>query len=320
MENYCKIKDNMIEEVVSRPHWFYDDGTPVSDNDLISRNVLPIVFTPPSENYVINDITEWIVHNDCVEKTAKIKITPEIDYNKITHKLVEKDQSEWIIDEENNTITVVFDVVEMTSDERKNFIYSKEIVGTEDGDPNYMAKPNNNWVLVGTDIVEKTYFEIIDDPSKDNYPPVLYDIKINDFAEWIKTENTIQKTYTYTELDVNESKQRIKNHVAGLRWNIEVNAVEWNTWIIPTDRESQAKLTTAYIAAKDSIYTENRRWKMKNGYAELSPVQIQEMCLFVQTFIQDLYNNEYQISLNIDNCNTITDLKNLYESINFIGE
>ncbi|MBF0232293.1 MAG: DUF4376 domain-containing protein [Desulfamplus sp.] len=98
-----------------------------------------------------------------------------------------------------------------------------------------------------------------------------------------------------------KSKELKKAVLADLRWQRETAGITVNGRTIKTDRESQAKLTSAYTAAQiNPMITIN--WKCEDGWVSLNATEIKNIANAVIAHVQSCFNreNELQDAINID--------------------
>jgi hypothetical protein len=77
MQRYVKTENNQIVRIAPRPNWLQDDGTPVTDAQLVERDWYPLTETQPEHDPATQKITDtaqssWIMHADHVERTYQI--------------------------------------------------------------------------------------------------------------------------------------------------------------------------------------------------------------------------------------------------------
>lgn len=320
---YGKVEAGVITKVYEeKPKWFLDDGSQVSDSELIERNIYPITEDYPSDqDYIIKPIDNWNINVDNISTTFWI-IDRQIpsEYNPMFHNLVKSDDTLWTYTD--TTVTQPYTIEDKSENEISSFVSENRVVGMEDS-TGYIEKHFTEWNWNSAEEqVEKTYWEIIEDPNKSNYSEFLYDINLKDFSEWVfdTVNDTAQMTYDYIPAPLDDAKERMRSFVAHFRWQVEVGGFIWTELNpegdkIPTDRESQTKLTSAFISAKDGIITTDTRWKIIGDYLTLNPTQMQNMCLSVQSFIQSLYDREYGLRAEIDSSD-FSNLETIMSNIN----
>ena len=78
---YAKITNGKIESVSRKPNWRMDDGSLISDEELIKRGRLPVHRDPPEYDKEIQRLKqksqdEWVIHNDYVEVVYEVEDVP----------------------------------------------------------------------------------------------------------------------------------------------------------------------------------------------------------------------------------------------------
>ena len=82
---------------------------------------------------------------------------------------------------------------------------------------------------------------------------------------------------------------------------------------IPTDRDSRANMTGAYIKAKDNPdYTVD--WKLPSGFVPLTASEIIAIADAVEAHVKDCFTAEAQVLQNIDNYTTIEEVKEAFDN------
>ncbi len=66
-------------------------------------------------------------------------------------------------------------------------------------------------------------------------------------------------------------------YLAALRWYVEQNGTEWNSWIIPTDDRSQLKYASEVLAVQTGARSDGDPWKLPHGFVALTNAQVIEM-------------------------------------------
>jgi hypothetical protein len=81
--------------------------------------------------------------------------------------------------------------------------------------------------------------------------------------------------------------------IADLRYQAEVGGTMWNGWPISTDRDSQAKLNSAYVLARDGHWPTGAGWKFGDGvYRTLTADEVIDMALTVSAHVQSCFAHE----------------------------
>lgn len=298
---YVRVKNNQVTETLNyRPHWFNDDGLPVSDQWLIENESIyrAILNGPEGTPFKIKEKEDWLVTETHVEKTFWLIDENLPEYNPLIEKIETKEESEWV--EDGEYLRKVHDVVPCSEEDAQRYVDKHGAVTPEIDRAKFLLKPLQEWSF-HDNIITKTYWEIVDSPDKENYPGAFYKCLQNESQNWIKTQTTAQKTYTYIERPIQEIVTYLKKDLEVLRWYIETEGLLWDGKEIHTDRESQTKILTAFIAAKEGIRTNNVKWKTKQGFVMLTPTEMQAMSMHVFDTIEQLYETEDTIIQKINN-------------------
>ena len=81
--------------------------------------------------------------------------------------------------------------------------------------------------------------------------------------------------------------------VAEKRWMVEEGGTVWSGHVVDTDRISQPKITSEFVAATNGLRTDGEYWKMKDGsFVPLTNAQLQEMALAVRAHITACFARE----------------------------
>ncbi len=142
----------------------------------------------------------------------------------------------------------------------------------------------------------------------------LSDLMIQQFiSETYHTSTSQIKLDTVTNLHrpVTWIKEDLHKYVALQRWEKEVGGCEWNGWQIHTDRESQSKITAAYIAASQGLRISPSDWKFKHGFESITNEQMISLGGTVLTFVQGIYDKEKELKELIDQCVNLGDINAL---------
>ena len=106
---YAHTKENKVYKITGKPKWFFDDGTQVDDTYLKNEGIFPVQENNP-------------------------------DYNRLTHKIVEKDITDWIIGD--NFVEKTYNIIEITDKEAERI--SHLYINIFPTVNNYITKPVNN--------------------------------------------------------------------------------------------------------------------------------------------------------------------------------
>lgn len=105
-----------------------------------------------------------------------------------------------------------------------------------------------------------------------------------------------------------ELKTRKKNEIAAARYEAETSGVTVEGAVIDTDRESQALITGAAMAATlDESYSLN--WKTADGFISLTAPQIIAVAQAVRAHVQSCFDREAALNEQIDAANSKEELE-----------
>ena len=109
------------------------------------------------------------------------------------------------------------------------------------------------------------------------------------------------------EVSIEDIKAAKKSEIANARYNAEIAGITFNGTVIKTDRESQALITGAALAAiRDSAYTV--RWKTSDGFVPLTAAQVIEIAQDVRDHVQGCFDKEAVYDETIDGCTTAEEI------------
>ena len=126
----------------------------------------------------------------------------------------------------------------------------------------------------------------------------------------VETQHRFEQTTFQPPADksVDGVKALLKNITADKRWQKETGGAMWNGHTIHTDRESQAKIIAAYVAANDGIRTDPSKWKVPGGFIDVTNADAIEMARTVMAHVQGCYDAETALCDQIDACASIAQL------------
>ena len=87
------------------------------------------------------------------------------------------------------------------------------------------------------------------------------------------------------------TEEFLLSHLAETRWRLEISGIEVNGHQIDTSRESQNKISAAYILSQVEP-DEDIKFKTKTGYVTLTSSEFSEIALTVARYVRDLHNLE----------------------------
>ena len=106
-------------------------------------------------------------------------------------------------------------------------------------------------------------------------------------------------------------KEKKKKEIASDRYDEEISGVNVNGIEIDTERDSQALITGAALAAlQDESYI--LKWKAENGFIELNATQVVSIANAVRAHVQGCFNREAECIALIDACTNMDDLNSIH--------
>ena len=106
---------------------------------------------------------------------------------------------------------------------------------------------------------------------------------------------------------LDELKTQKKAEIAAVRYNVEIGGVTVSGVKIDTDRDSQALITGAALAAViDSSYSLN--WKTAQGFVHLTAPEIIAVAQAVRAHVQACFDREGELVALVDAAETAEDL------------
>ncbi len=109
-------------------------------------------------------------------------------------------------------------------------------------------------------------------------------------------------------VDLDKLKNDKRAEIANARWKAETGGITLNGVEVATDRESQALLTGAVLAAQDNPeYVVN--WKAKNDWFELDAATLIAIADAVKAHVQKCFDKEKQLQEQIDKATTVEELE-----------
>jgi hypothetical protein len=109
-------------------------------------------------------------------------------------------------------------------------------------------------------------------------------------------------------VDLDKLKNDKRAEIANARWKAETGGITINGVEIATDRESQALLTGAVLAAQDNPeYVVN--WKAQNGWAVLDTATILAAADAVRNHVQACFDREKLLQEQVEAATTIEELE-----------
>lgn len=105
------------------------------------------------------------------------------------------------------------------------------------------------------------------------------------------TGSMVERVYVVEDIPAEEIRARAADQIAARRWQAEVGGITVNGIPMATDRDSQALITGAALAAmRDQAYV--CRWKTAGGFVELSAAQLIVVADTVRAHVQACFDRE----------------------------
>ena len=292
---YTKIVNGTIEKISGSPGWLDDNGVPLTDEVYIrDHSIYPI--TEPhkgDDGYIEQDMDKWVIEADKVTVAYYTVIDSGLKSTRLDTTITKLPQTEWVYDDVMNTTTIQY-ITHIKTDEEMLYIIDNHMVTPSYKDSSiYEEKPRSEWLFDGF-TVHKTYYTIVIDPDRDQYSDIFYDVTIADRSSWVVVGDDIQEKCIFMpKTDLAEIKNRLNDVIAEYRWRVETGGMMFNEYIISTDRESQLKVLAKYTIVSGSGAVDNIVWKTQDGFISFTSVDFLTMCLAVESFVNESYNQEH---------------------------
>ena len=105
-------------------------------------------------------------------------------------------------------------------------------------------------------------------------------------------------------------KEKKKAEIASDRYDDEISGIEVDGVRINTERDSQALITGAALAAmRDNTYT--LKWKSEDGFIMLDANSVINIANLVREHVQECFNREAECRELIDSCDNLESLNNI---------
>lgn len=123
------------------------------------------------------------------------------------------------------------------------------------------------------------------------------------FASWV---NQFQAAELVTpELSGEPLKNALKTYAANKRYRVETGGMTVNGLAIPTDRETQSKLSGAVLTFQTGALSGAIDWKAAGGWVQLDQAAVTALASAVAAHVQAAFSRERAVSALIDD-GTIT--------------
>lgn len=111
--------------------------------------------------------------------------------------------------------------------------------------------------------------------------------------------------------DIEASRAAKLREIADSRWRAETGGISMDGTVIKTDRESQALLTGAALAALNNPTTPIE-WKGANGWVVLTPQQVIQVASLVRQHVQRCFSKEKELTDRIMAAGTLEELEAIH--------
>ncbi len=117
-------------------------------------------------------------------------------------------------------------------------------------------------------------------------------------AELASADDDVVLTYQTEDLSAEELAADLAAYLPGRRWQAEVAGIIWSGWPVATDRESQSKISAAYMMARDGHWPEvSGGWKFGDGvWRAMTAEQVTALALAVSAHVQTAFALEGQLA------------------------
>lgn len=133
---------------------------------------------------------------------------------------------------------------------------------------------------------------------------------------WVEYKDAKINDYTVADNWLDSSKSKIKLLIAEKRWEKQNEVLTFNGNRIKIDDQTKSALT---LRATSIYQNQNPStlWKFVDGFVELTNTELIELFEFVNSYIQECFNVEYNISQVINSVTSFSELKQLNLELNW---
>ena len=170
-------------------------------------------------------------------------------------------------------------------------------------------KPVGEWTVLA-DKVLKTQWLVV--PK--SYNPIYQNLVTKEESEWVYTDTTVDKNKV-VDIPLEEVKSRMLETLASVRYQHEVGGMNYGQLQIHTDRDSQAKLTSNFVAIIAGLLTSDVKWKTFSGFEVFNTTDFQTMAATALEFVQACYDRESVVINQINAATTYEELVTAYAEI-----
>ncbi len=126
-------------------------------------------------------------------------------------------------------------------------------------------------------------------------------------VEHDETQDIYRLTWELTPLPIDTIKSTLKDELASIRYDHEIDGVIVNGQTILTDRESQATIASAKLYS-DANPDKAISWKAASGWTALDNATITATAKAVGDYVQACFDREKELSEAIDAATTVDEL------------
>ena len=170
-------------------------------------------------------------------------------------------------------------------------------------------KGEMEWTVLADKVV-KTYWTV----TQPQFSSVYQKLVEKPQAEWTYTATHVDK-YDVVDIPLASAKALATAKLAATRYNYEVGGMNYGQLQIHTDRDSQAKLTSNFVAIMANLITTDIEWKTVGGFVTFTPADYQTMAATALGFVQACYNREKEVGALIAGATTYAELVTAYAEI-----
>lgn len=128
--------------------------------------------------------------------------------------------------------------------------------------------------------------------------------KVRAFASYAG-QNPPEQIVESVPLEGDALKSALKAYAAQKRYQVETGGMTFNAMPIPTDRETQSKLSGAVLAFQTGALSGTIDWKTSAGWVHHDQTAVTGLASAVAAHVQTAFSNEKSVSVAID-AETIT--------------
>lgn len=92
---------------------------------------------------------------------------------------------------------------------------------------------------------------------------------------------------------------KLRAYTAAKRYAVEVGGTKWNGYSVQTDRDSQSKLISEFVAMQAGLRSDPSIWKFGNGFASVSNADMAQVIIQARTHVLTAFGIEGQLQAGI---------------------